>query len=1139
MSEETLHTPKNPLATGVTRPVSVWNRPLKVDFPKLFKTLTVGIINGVTAQWGAAANDLFDSIDTVKLKDDPGQLLWLLIVTAMQCALVETTNEYLPDLDLAPEEDPGAFANTFADAIEAVDCTLDASFMDHPGRLDLLEPVADAYQHWLHGLGMSESESQTIAARLRPHFVFALHKTWRDNPNRYAPILHELATPFAQATQEEHSWLKYYAYLEYDTNKSIFGEPFGLQQIFVPLHAYHVKIWQPRQYTLQSQEREETEIRHVVRLEECIDHWLDTSGKDDAIQMISGGPGAGKSSFCRMYAASVARRGRRVLLIPLHELSLDGNLLNKVRTFADEGLEVQGKIFPSEGPPTLVIFDGLDEASMHGDIGESVAQRFCEKASLMARELNVMHPNKVRILISGRILAVQAGENRIQGETRTLQILPYRILSDRYNLNGLPIQYKDPNGLLKVDLRDKWWTKLRECTGEYFCTDEDSSKMPKELNREDLHPITVKPLLNYFLARLYRKQAIELVNDVPLNKIYALLLHDIYERNYEKNHSLLCKLEFSKNEFIITLEDVALMLWQNDGQKITIEELKNFVNKNALQQLTTRKGENIKLLLETFFFQAKHGKSKQNMFAFTDKGFGEYLAACCLIRKIEEINEEFQSFQEGHKSGLLPSSCLDKEKWLASFGQQPITKNIGILLREEIQLRATRGYFDAQSCQNALTALLNDTLTCGPKAQEVFPKANFRTHQERVRNTDITLLISLDACARVTQKKSSIDWSGKNAFARWFNGLSKPSKDNTWWPLRKNTSYLSLGKQTLCSTDLREVDFSNADLSQADLREVNLRNANLSKANLNRVNLQEARLSGAKLNGAKLFEANLRGADLSNTTLCNARLPKADLSSTNLERTDFTDANLENVSFANARIKNTLFEKAHIVEGDFSKAEIHGADFYEAVLLNANMQSANLCGVNLSKTSLCGANLCETNLRGANLDEADLQEARLSNTNLHKASLYKANLRSVNLCSIDLSEAYMYKVKMPEAKLCEANLNGVNLRDAELVCVDLHNANLCNADLDSADLRKAELCNAKLCNANFCNASLDEADLRGADLRGAKFCEASFDCADLRDTNLTDVDFRNISCFGAIFSKSSREQLEHMGLELSDVEFCD
>ena len=1131
MSEEMLHTPKNPLTIGVTRPVSVWNRPLEVDFYKLFGTLTVGIIDVATAQWGAAANDLFDSIDTVKLKDDPGQLLWLLIVTAMQRALVEVTDEYLPDLDLAPEEDPGAFVKPFAEAIEKANCTLDTSFMEHPGQLDLLKPVADAYQHWLHGLGMGKTESQTIAARLRPHFVFSLHKTWRDNPNRYAPILRELDTPFAQASQEEHSWLKYYAYLDYDTNKSIFGEVFGLEQIFIPLHAYHVEIKQPRQHALQSQKREETEIRHVVRLEECIDHWLDTSGKDDAIRMISGGPGAGKSSFCRMYAANVARRGRRVLLIPLHQRSPDGNLLDDVRRFAREGLEVQGKIFSSEGPPTLVIFDGLDEVSMHGDVGESVARAFCEKASAMVTELNTSY-HKVHLLISGRVLAVQAGENRIQGKTYTLQILPYKMLSDRYSFNGRSIQYKDPNGLLKRDLRDEWWEKLSECTDEGF------SSMPEELNRKDLHPITVEPLLNYLLARLYRKQEIELSNDIPLNKIYALLLHDIYERNYEKKHSLICKSEFSKNEFISTLEDVALVLWQNDGQKITIEELKIFVNENALQQLATRKGENIKLLLETFFFQAEHEKSKQNVFAFTDKGFGEYLASCCLIRKIEEINEEFQSFQEGRKSGLLPSPCLNKEKWLASFGQQPITEGIGIFLREEIQLRATNGCFDAQSCQNALATLLNDTLTCGPKAQEVFPQASFRTLQERVRNTDITLLISLDACARVTQNNSSIDWPGENAFSCWFNGLSKPSKDNTWWPLRKNTSYLSLVEQILCSADLREVDLSNADLSQANLSEVNLRNADLSQANLKGANLQEAKLSGAKLSGAKLFEANLRGAELSKATLCKARLSKADLSCTNLERTDFTDANLENVSFASAKLINPLFKRAHIVGGDFRKAEIHGADFCEAALSNANMQSANLCGVNLSKTNLRGANLCETNLRGANLDEADLQEARLSNTNLHKASLYKANLRSVNLCSIDLSEAYMYKVKMPEAKLCEANLNGVNLRDAELVCVDLHNANLCNADLDSADLRKAELCNAKLCNANFCNASLDEADLRGADLRGAKFCEASFDCADLRDTNLTDVDFRDISCFGAIFSKSSRDQLEHMELDLSDVEFC-
>ncbi len=959
MSEETLHTPKNPLATGVTRPVSVWNRPLKVDFPKLFKTLTVGIINGVTAQWGAAANDLFDSIDAVKLKDDPGQLLWLLIVTAMQRALVETTNEYLPDLNLAPGEDPGAFANTFADAIEAVDCTLDASFMDHPGRLDLLEPVADAYQHWLHGLGMSESESQTIAARLRPHFVFTLHKTWRDNPNRYAPILRELDTPFAQASQEEHSWLKYAARLERKINKSVFGEVFGLEQIFIPLHAYYVESEQPRQNTLEVQKRQEKEIRHVVRLEECIDHWLKTSGKDDAIRMISGGPGAGKSSFCRMYAANVARRDRRVLLIPLHRLSLDGNLLDDVRRFAREGLELRGNVFSSEGPPTLVIFDGLDEVSMHGDVGESVARTFCEKASAMVTELNTAY-HKVHLLISGRVLAVQAGENRIQNAKHTLHLLPYAMASNERNSHD----YKDPDELLRIDLRNAWWSKLGACTGENF------SDMPEELKRKDLDPITTEPLLNYLVARVYRKQEIDLTNNISLNKIYALLLHDVYERRYEQKRKLIRESELSEAEFIRALEDVALAVWQSDGRKATIEKLKAFVNEKILERLGKDVAEGAGRLMVTFFFRAEQeGALDQRTFEFTHKSFGEYLAARRLLRAVVKTGGELRRFQEDSESGWSPTTCLGKDKWSTWFARQPMTEEICAFLRSEVKLQKKENNLDVEVCQDALTTLLNHSLRHGPGVQEAFPDSDFRTLYDYARHVDITLLTALNACACTTQNVSSIQWPGPTDFARWFSWLTGPSGDNIGALARKNVSYINLTEQSISDADLSYADLSYADLSYADLSYANLSHANLCYANLCYANLCYA----------NLCYANLCYANLSHANLCYANLSHANLSDTDLGLADLKEAYLRG-------------------------ADLRGANLDYTDLRGADLGGANLTEANLKETDLRGAYLPALELKGGYLPGLDPSEACLEKTKFSKSSCEELERMGIDLSNVEFCD---------------------------------------------------------------------------------------------------------------------------------------
>jgi predicted PilT family ATPase len=50
-------------------------------------------------------------------------------------------------------------------------------------------------------------------------------------------------------------------------------------------------------------------VRVVVDLEDCLRQWLQTANKNDAIRIISGGPGSGKSSFAKIFAAHHAATG--------------------------------------------------------------------------------------------------------------------------------------------------------------------------------------------------------------------------------------------------------------------------------------------------------------------------------------------------------------------------------------------------------------------------------------------------------------------------------------------------------------------------------------------------------------------------------------------------------------------------------------------------------------------------------------------------------------------------------------------------------------------------------------------------------------------------------------------------------------
>ena len=81
----------------------------------------------------------------------------------------------------------------------------------------------------------------------------------------------------------------------------MFSEAFGLRQVYVPLRAYYRRKKtdddSPDVDRYSKGSQNETFERVVVELEEELDTWIQTADPNDAIRVISGGPGSGKSSF--------------------------------------------------------------------------------------------------------------------------------------------------------------------------------------------------------------------------------------------------------------------------------------------------------------------------------------------------------------------------------------------------------------------------------------------------------------------------------------------------------------------------------------------------------------------------------------------------------------------------------------------------------------------------------------------------------------------------------------------------------------------------------------------------------------------------------------------------------------------------
>ncbi len=145
-------------------------------------------------------------------------------------------------------------------------------------------------------------------------------------------------------------------------------------------------------------------------------------------------------------------------------------------------------------------------------------------------------------------------------------------------------------------------------------------------------------------------------------------------------------------------------------------------------------------------------------------------------------------------------------------------------------------------------------------------------------------------------------------------------------------------------------EFIRADLSGTDLREINFSLANLAGSEFLRSDLRWALLSNADLNGADLRGAKLNSADLKSANLSGADVREAELRGVDLSASNLSQANLSAT--------------------DLSEADLTGAKLEGATLAKANLRWTNLTGANLRGADLREANLCEAELSGADLSNS-------------------------------------------------------------------------------------------------------------------------------------------------------------------------
>lgn len=1113
--------------------------PIKVkSYSEFFAALGKALFHGFKAlshgykgQFDEVLLDLMDVGATLGLEETNSRLAWSLANRSVMRAITELIEN---NQNSIPLSDEASFVEKIKNLNSERNIRFDSDFFNRPKECLFVKDIQEVLHEWLALVGVEYHKAKAIVNRFPTLFVYALHSVWLDNPEKYRRLLAE--SPVADSVATEEEWEKYKAYLEKETQEGVFGEFFSLSQIFVPLCAYYKMHHEDKSDSSKLvPDKNKNTKKHVVDLDSCIHEWLDTDTRGDDIRIISGGPGSGKSSFAKMFAASISKT-HNVLFIPLYLLDLRrdveevvGKFLVSNRFFSENPIGKSGQI--------LIIFDGLDEISQQGKASLDAARDFVSQIQQLLRNYNHNQLN-IRVIITGRDLPVQAIETNFRREGQILHVLPYYVPEAksrlRFQMGFENETYIDENELLKTDKRELWWRKYGEVTGKGY------EGLPHELQGEALEEITTQPLLNYLLALSYDRGKIKFSDETNLNELYDDLIDAVYERSWQAPHRPHRSVEgIDKNDFEKILEEIAISTWQGTGRTATIKVIEERCRKNNLGHVLDKfqdlAKDGVTNLLTAFYFQDAGIPGADPSFEFTHKSFGEFLAAKRIVRQLLTTKQALEQ-QEKYQAGWSYEDAL--EKWIYLCSNVAIDEYIFSFLCDEVRRRDQN---DVKNWQEMLRKLISYMLINGMPFEKI-PSLSFLQQTRQSKNSEEALLAALSACSRHTKEISKIEWQENTSAGEWFSKLCGPPTESNVFS-RSIINHLDLSKCMLYAKDLYGGNLSNANLGEANLSRANLSRADLSRADLSGANLDGANLEGANLDGAILTKTILRGANLSNANLGGVNLGGAILTDANLRGTNLIEADLTLAYLMKTNLSRANLMKATLIGAVLSDVNLRRADLRESIINGGNLTNADLRNANLGnedrhrhtmkKVSLIGINLKEADLRGADLRGAVLTGADLRGADLRGADLRGADLKDANFSSANpgqpsanLMGADLRNAILIGAKLVGADLRGAKLHEAQLMGADLSGADLRNAILYKVRLTKADLSEGDLMGANLVQVVLNnqdeqkktcfsKADLRGADLRGADLTGADLTGADLSGANLTGADLRGANLTGA------------------------
>ncbi len=924
-----------------------------------------GNLLGAMTELGKGLIDLFNGVKT----DTPGEACYAMVLQAYQEALKEFFTTHRPERMQAKKVQEKNL-NKWVEELKEVLVGKEYDVRDallKPRSFEMVKDLGDLLGKWLEKTRLNKREVQGVIYRIEGLYIKKFLELSLNENETFQPFLelaNQINSPFFKANLIEREWERYREELRQLPDEPIFAEAFGLRPIYVPLRA-KLKI-------------DEKELDgKKFKLSKYLWEWKDLESYLTAwvlgekpglpnVQFISGGPGSGKSSFCKMWAAYLAEKYPEIypIFVPLHRYRIEENLDKGIREFLNQNNFFNQVEFKLNGNKKriVLILDGLDELALSQREITHTLLGFIE--SLLRLAENWQHVgNPISILISGREFAVQENEPFFNGYAGWLKLLPFK------KENNDQTMFKNTEKL--INQRDEWWKNFQELRGK------KPTGIPDQIeSNEKLENLSIEPLLNYLLAVSIEK-GLQIKSQTRNKDIYESLVSSVYKRDYHgKRYTLPGIKPFEETQFFQALEEIAVACWHQKTRSATMEQIERQFEKQNKKILledymeSWKAGSAVKSLVVAFFFYASKSSEGEWVFEFIHKSFMEYFIARKIVKSAVLIDEKMK--KTGNNKNLEIELTRDKAlaQWFELTGPTVLNREMIYFIFEETEALNLK---KAKALQKRFATFIEDA--CQENLPLVIPERSnmqWNYFANRFRNGTTAFFAIATGTTLVTMDLTMINCQNPNLIGTFIRKICPQRTSNEYIPLLSCLASLYLPKQNLAMANLNQAILIRSNLKEANLEKIHLEEANLALANLQGANLEKANLQGANLEKANLQGANLEKANLQGANLEKANLRGANLKQARLEDVSLRGADLYKVNLNGANLKGANLQRANLVCANLSEADLKGAKLKWANLFQSNLEKSNLENADFSWARLVSANLLNSNLKGINLTEADL-----------------------------------------------------------------------------------------------------------------------------------------------------------------------